>query len=233
MGHFFQREARMARLLLDAFVLLWFTFGIAYIWASVADDPTWDRLFGVGILVGAATLPALLLRSAVRRLIDRPTTRWRTVPASVARRHPLYGNDGWGLLPPVAAGFVALFHLALPVRIPNHGLQTAALLLFALLLIGAVALMVRSFIAHRPFAPLLALGIIGCGLLFKMAEAVWWASQVPPGARTSADSMAVAWAVSSLSAAIGNMMFCFVLISYLDRSRRINVTFGRLVPVEK
>ena len=232
MGYFFQREARMARLLLDLFVAVWFSFGLAYLWAVIDDDPTLARLTGVGLLVAAATLPVLLLRLAVRQLIDRPAAKWQPVPPSVARRHPLYGTDGWGLLPPVVAGVVAFFHIALPVRIPNEGMQTVGLLAFSLLLAGAFFLMVRAHLRHRPYAPLVALGIIGCGLLFNMAEAVWWANQIPDGARSSADSMAVGWAVTGLSAAIGNMFGLFALIAYLDRSRRINVTFGHLVPVE-
>lgn len=220
MGYFFQTEARMARLFLDAFCVIWAIFGTLAIY-GMADDFAKFPLIWSAIIVLVVGVPLLPTRCAVQRLIEVPERKWQAVTPTVARRQPLYGHDGWGLLPIVIIGFMTVYYASLPLRVSPGQIWACSVL--AVIVLAIAALSVRAFLARRPYFPVLSLALIGLSLLVNMAEAAYWSGAL--GGLTIAPFVS-----SSLVAALGNLMGAFALMSYLDRSRRINVTFRNLVP---
>jgi Protein of unknown function (DUF2569) len=155
--------------------------------------------------------------------------KWVSVPAPVARRHPLYGVKGWLIVLAIALALSAIGNVLtlaqhpLPARLDWAAPATALLLadkvltwvLFAgaLLVLGLLLLKSRHFPRALQAASMLGVG----GNLGDMAAAGMLQSH-GGGALDM-----VAWLVPSL-------VFAALWVPYVARSARVNVTYRNRVP---
>lgn len=224
-----------------------YPWGTVLIWAFLAfllgfttARPTWKSATAIdqsvlGVFIGAAYAAITAIIVGSYKYVNRKPNQflggstWSRVTAEEAKKHPLYGVGGWlscfasvlvvGLIQQIQPIALQAFHDVGPANWWVFNTPIIRALKFALVIyaLAAIIIYLLLFSRHRNFR------LVSSFILLSIWPAQAFRSILDPSP-TVADALAISF--------LSYVLHCVVGVTYLQRSKRVRVTFEHSVKAD-